>query len=107
MARRTWRRTPVAPEKLCLVGVRGFEPVEMALAGRLGVRVITMDAVRRDGLDRALPGSSEIATRGTTGFGASLDLGGLDPGGTPGVGSPEPGGSGARARDTYGARQNC
>lgn len=86
----------VAPENLCLVGVRSFEPEEMALARRLGVRVITMDDVRRDGLDRALATARAIACHGTAGYGVSLDLDGLDPGDAPGVGSPVSGGIGAR-----------
>lgn len=80
------------PRHVCLVGVRSFEPEEMALARRLGVRVIEMDEVRARGLDAALAEAQAIATAGTVGYGVSLDLDGLDPADVPAVATPEPGG---------------
>jgi arginase len=82
----------VDPRHLCLVGVRSFEPEEMALARELGVRVIQMDEVRARGLEAALDEAHAIASTGTVGYGVSLDLDGLDPRDAPAVATPEPGG---------------
>lgn len=80
------------PEHLCLVGIRSYEKGELDLLNRLGVRVIYMEEVRRRGLDAAIAEGLEIVTRGTAGFGLSIDLDAMDPLDAPGVGSPEPGG---------------
>ena len=80
------------PEHLCLVGIRSFEDGEAALLARLGVRVIHADEVHRRGLAAALDEAIAIATRGTAGFGMSVDLDALDPTDAPGVGTPVPGG---------------
>ena len=80
------------PEHLCLVGIRSFEDGEAALLARLGVRVIHADEVHRRGLPAALDEAIAIATRGTAGFGMSVDLDALDPADAPGVGTPVPGG---------------
>jgi len=85
------------PEHLCLVGIRSYEEGEAALLARLGVRVIHADEVHRRGLPAALDEAVSIATRGTAGFGVSIDLDALDPADAPGVGTPVPGG--LRARD--------
>ena len=77
---------------VCLVGARSFEPEEIAFAERFGVRVIGMEEVHRRGIDAALAEAHDIASRGTTGFGVSLDLDAFDPSDAPGVGSPVPGG---------------
>lgn len=80
------------PEHLCLVGIRSFEEGEAALLARLGVRVIHIDEVGRRGLDAALDEAIAIASRGTAGYGLSIDLDALDPADAPGVGTPVPGG---------------
>ena len=82
----------IDPRHLCLVGVRSFEPEEMVLAERMGVRVIQMDEVRRRGLDAALAEAHAIANNGAIGYGISLDLDGLDPRDAPAVATPVPGG---------------
>ena len=69
----------IDPRHVCLVGIRSFEPEEMALAERLGVRVIQMDEVRRRGVRVSLAEAHAIASAGTAGYGVSLDLDGLDP----------------------------
>jgi arginase len=76
----------------CLVGVRSFEPEEVAFAERWGIRVVGMEEVRLRGVDAALAEALAIATDGTAGFGISLDLDVFDPTDAPGVGTPEPGG---------------
>jgi len=89
------------PEHLCYIGARSYEEGEMALLRRLGVRIIGMDEVRRRGMDAALAEALAIATRGTAGFGISIDLDGFDPRDAPGVGLRES--DGFRAAPTLAA----
>ena len=77
---------------LCLIGARSFEPEEIVFAQRHGVRVIDMPEVRERGLKAVLADAHAIATRGTAGYGVSLDLDAFDPREAPGVGTPAPGG---------------
>jgi arginase len=80
------------PEHLCYIGVRSYEPEEMALLRRLGVRIMLMDEVKRRGIEAALAEALAIATRGTAGFGVTIDLDGFDPADAPGIGLKEPDG---------------
>jgi arginase family enzyme len=80
------------PENLCLIGIRSYEAGESELLERLGVRVIHIDEVARRGLDATLDEAIGIASRGTAGFGLSIDLDAIDPGDAPGVGTPVDGG---------------
>jgi len=80
------------PEHLCYVGVRSYESGEMELLRRLGVRIILMEEVKRRGIDDALAEALAIATRGTAGFGITIDLDGFDPIDAPGIGLKEPDG---------------
>lgn len=82
----------VDPRHLCLIGVRSFEPEEVAFAQRHGVRVIDMPEVQRRGLKAELAEAHAIATHGTVGYGVSLDLDAFDPHEAPGVGTPAPDG---------------
>ncbi len=86
----------VLPQRVCLLGVRSFEPAEAALLERLGVRVITMQEVRDHGLASCLDEAIVIAGHGTAGTGMTLDLDALDPADAPGVGTPVSGGLRAR-----------
>jgi arginase len=85
------------PEHLCYVGVRSYEEGEMALLRRLGVRIILMEEVKRRGIDNALAEALATATRGTAGFGITIDLDGFDPLDAPGIGLKEPDGLRAEA----------
>ncbi len=90
------------PARVCVIGVRSFEPEEAALLERLGVRVIFMDEVARRGLEAVLDDALEIVTGDSTdsndgAFGITLDLDAIDPCDAPGVGTPEP--HGIRAAD--------
>jgi arginase len=89
------------PEHLCYIGARSYEDGEIALLRRLGVRIIAMDEVNRRGMDAAVAEALAIATRGTAGFGVSIDLDGFDPADAPGVGLKEP--DGFRAAPTAAA----
>lgn len=85
------------PEHLCYVGVRSYEAGELALLRRLGVRIILMEEVKRRGIDAALAEALAIATRGTEGFGLTVDLDGFDPIDAPAIGLKEPDGLRAAA----------
>ena len=96
------------PEQVALVGVRSFEPEEEERLRRLGVRVILMQEIERQGIDAAFDEAIAIATRGTAAFGISVDLDVVSPDEAPGVGTPVKGGlSGAalaRAIERVGGR---
>jgi arginase len=74
------------PEHLCYIGVRSYEPEEMALLRRLGVRIMAMPEVKSRGMESCLAEARDIATRGTAGFGLTIDLDGFDPEDAPGIG---------------------
>jgi len=76
------------PEHLCYVGVRSYEVAEWALLRRLGVRIFYMEEVRERGLAAVMADALAIVTRGTRGFGLTIDLDGFDPVDVPGVGLP-------------------
>jgi arginase family enzyme len=58
----------------------------MALLRRLGVRIMEMPEVKARGMESCLAEAREIATRGTAGFGITIDLDGFDPEDAPGIG---------------------
>lgn len=80
------------PGHVCLVGVRSYEPEEDARLARLGVRVFMEDEVLARGPQAVLRDALQIATRGTAGFGVSIDLDVVAPDEAPGVGTPVAGG---------------
>lgn len=82
----------LAPQHVCLIGVRSYERGEQQLLQRLGVRVIHMGEVEERGIDAALDEALRIAGAATAGIGLSIDLDAIDPIEAPGVGSPEGGG---------------
>ena len=82
----------VDPEHVALIGVRSYEPEEKQRLDRLGVRVFHIEEVHRRGLDAVAAQALAIATRGTCGFGISIDLDAVTPDEAPGVGTPVPDG---------------
>ena len=84
-----YKSTKIAPHHICLVGVRSYETEEERLLKHLGVKIIYMQEVKRYGLKNALKEALDIATKGTAGFGVSIDLDCIDPFDAPGVGTPE------------------
>jgi arginase len=76
----------VRPQNLCYIGTRSYEPEELALLNRLGVRIFFMDEVRRRGLAAIMAEATAIATNGTAGFGITIDLDGFEPEDAPGIG---------------------
>lgn len=87
----------LAPQHVCLVGVRSFEPEEAHLLARLGVRVFFMEEIWQRGLDAVMNDALAIVTHGTAGFGITLDLDALDPADAPAVGTRATDGIRARA----------
>jgi len=81
-------RAVIRPEHLCYIGVRSYEVAEWALLRRLGVRIFYMEEVRERGLAAVIADALAIVTRGTCGFGLTIDLDGFDPADVPGVGLP-------------------
>lgn len=89
------------PEHLVYIGVRSYEDGEMALLRRLGVRIMEMPEVHARGIAACLDEARRIATRGTAGFGVTIDLDGFDPADAPGIGLKCD--DGLRARPTVAA----
>ena len=83
------------PRHVALVGVRSYEPEEDERLARLGVRVFMVDEVRRRGAEAVMQEALGIATRGTQGFGVSIDLDVVTPDEAPAVGTPVASGLGA------------
>lgn len=78
----------LAPQHVCLVGVRSFEPEERERLERLGVRVLYMADVAQRGLAAVLDEALAVATGGTDAFGVSIDLDAVTPEDAPGVATP-------------------
>ena len=97
----------LAPEHVCLVGVRSFEKGEAALLRGLGVRVYLMREIKQRGLDAVLREARELVCTGTAGYGISVDLDAIDPREAPGVGSPVRGGLNAAELISALARHAC
>jgi len=76
------------PEHLCYIGIRSYEVAEWALLRRLGVRIFFIDEVKERGLEAVMREALALVTRGTRGFGLTIDLDGFDPADVPGVGLP-------------------
>ena len=98
----------LTPDRVCLVGVRSFEPAEEARLRKLGVRVVMMDELARRGLDEALEEALAIASGGSGAFGISIDLDAVTPEHAPAVATPVGGGIAggelARALERIGGR---
>jgi ornithine--oxo-acid transaminase len=81
----------VDPARVCLFGVRSFEPAERQRLDRLGVRIVGIGEIKARGLRPCLAEAlTHVAADGP--FGLSLDLDAIDPLAAPGVNTPAPGG---------------
>lgn len=87
----------IKPENLCLIGIRSFEPAELAFLQNMQVKIYFMQDIVERGLEAVLIEAKAQVKKNTRRYGISLDLDGLDPGDVPGVGTPEPGGIRSRA----------
>ncbi|KZE37228.1 arginase [Bhargavaea cecembensis] len=83
----------VKPENIVVIGARSIDPGERELVREKGIRVYTMHEIDRDGMTEIMQDAiSYLEERGVDGVHLSLDLDGLDPLYTPGVGTPVQGG---------------
>src|SRR5437762_9760679 len=83
---------PLAPQHLCLVGVRSYESEEAALLAELGVKIFPMTEIEERGIDAVRDDAVRIVSTGTAGYGISIDLDAPEPSDAPGVGTPVEGG---------------
>lgn len=82
----------IDPKHLVLIGQRSFETEEVQLLSKLGVKIFTTQEILDQGFEKVAKQALEIVTKGTKGFGVSLDLDGFDPEFAPGTGSHAPNG---------------
>ncbi len=87
------------PEHTVIIGARSVDPGESALIKKLGIRVFTMTELDERGMGSVIEEAIRIASTGTIGFHATLDMDFLDPFYAPGVGTRETGG--ATYRETH------
>lgn len=83
----------VKPENIVIIGARSVDPGERVLIKDLGIKVFTMHEIDRDGMTSVMKEAiAYLQAKNVDGVHLSLDLDGLDPLYTPGVGTPVPGG---------------
>ncbi len=83
----------VKPENAVLVGVHELDPGEKLLLRRLGLKVFTMRDLDERGLRAVMEEAVAMASNGTAGLVASLDMDFVDALYAPGVGTPVRGGA--------------
>ena len=89
----------ILPQHTVIIGARSVDPGERDLIRSEGIKVFTMTDVDERGIGKVIREAIEIASNGTAGFHATLDMDFLDPSTAPGVGTREPGG--ATYRETH------
>ena len=84
----------IKPENIVVIGARSVDPGERQLIKEKGIKVFTMHEIDRDGIMMVKKGSNCLFESEECGWSpfCPLDLDGLDPLYTPGVGTPVPGG---------------
>lgn len=82
----------VKPDHVVVIGARDLDPGEQELIRELGIKVYTMYDIDRLGMAQVMEETISIVSNGTDGVHLSLDLDGMDPNESPGVGTPVPGG---------------
>ena len=83
----------VKPKNIVIIGARSVDPGERELIKEKGIKVYTMHEIDRDGMTAVMKDAiAYLQSRHLDGVHLSLDLDGLDPLYTPGVGTPVPGG---------------
>ncbi|WP_318616104.1 arginase [Sporosarcina sp. YIM B06819] len=83
----------IKPENVIIIGARSVDPGERQLIKEQGIKVYTMHEIDRDGMTAVMEDAiAYLRLRNVDGVHLSLDLDGLDPLYTPGVGTPVPGG---------------
>jgi arginase len=87
-----WAQAPIDPENVAMLGVRSLDDAEREALLDSPVSVYTMSDIDHRGLPAVAADALDVATDGTDGFHASLDMDFLDPDEAPGVGTPVRGG---------------
>ena len=87
------------PKHTAIIGARSIDPGERDIIKRLGIHVFTMTQLDERGMGAVIEEAIKIASDGTDGFHATLDMDFLDPFYAPGVGTRETGG--ATYRETH------
>jgi len=82
----------IHPENLCLIGIRSYEPEELALLEKLNVRIYFMEEIKQRGFDVIWEEALTRVQKNTAAFGISVDVDAIDPNEAPGTGAPEPNG---------------
>ncbi|MCZ2259287.1 arginase [Sporosarcina sp. G11-34] len=83
----------VKPENIVIIGARSVDPGERLLIKEKGVKVFSMHEIDRYGMSAVMDEAlAYLRSKEVDGVHLSLDLDGLDPLYTPGVGTPVPGG---------------
>lgn len=84
----------VKPENIVIIGARSVDPGERQLIKERGIRVYSMHEIDKMGMNAVIEDSIRYLKeeRKTDAVHLSLDLDGIDPMYTPGVGTPVPGG---------------
>ena len=80
------------PENVVIIGARSIDEGEKNLIREKGIRVYTMHEIDRLGMSAVMDDAIDYLGKRTDSVHLSLDLDGLDPLVTPGVGTPEVGG---------------
>ncbi|WP_400195213.1 arginase [Lysinibacillus telephonicus] len=83
----------IKPENIIIIGARSVDPGEREIIKKLGIKVYTMHEIDRLGMAEVIERSiAYLKEQKVDGVHLSLDLDGIDPLYTPGVGTPVPGG---------------
>ncbi|RNC96130.1 arginase [Lysinibacillus halotolerans] len=83
----------IKPENIVIIGARSVDPGERELIKKLGIKVYSMHEIDRLGMTKVIEDTiSYLKERQVDGVHLSLDLDGIDPLYTPGVGTAVPGG---------------
>lgn len=83
----------IKPENVIIIGARSVDPGERELIKEKGIKVFSMHEIDKLGMTEVMNQAiSYLRDRKVDGVHLSLDLDGLDPLYTPGVGTPVPGG---------------
>lgn len=83
----------IKPENVVIIGARSIDPGERELIKEKGIKVFTMHDIDKLGMTEVMDKAMlYLKNREVDGVHLSLDLDGIDPIYTPGVGTPVPGG---------------
>lgn len=83
----------IKPENIIIIGARSVDAGERLLIKERGIKVYTMHEIDRLGMTRVMEDAiAHLTAQQVDGVHLSLDLDGIDPLYTPGVGTPVPGG---------------